>query len=60
MVISDEMVEYELDICFWDMNPKAHLWSRLKALELYEKANIFLMVYNADDRDSFEQIQLIH
>lgn len=54
------MLEYELDICFWDMNPKAHLWSRLKALELYEKANIFVMVYNADDRDSFEQIQLIH
>lgn len=22
----------ELDICFWDMNPKEHLWSRLKAL----------------------------
>lgn len=50
----------ELDICFWDMNPKEHLWSRLKALELFETANILLMVYNADDRDSFEKIQLIH
>ncbi len=50
----------ELDICFWDMNPKEHLWSRLKALELFETANIMLMVYNADDRDSFEKIQLIH
>ncbi len=42
------------------MNPKEHLWSRLKALELFETANIFLMLYNADDRDSFEKIQLIH
>ncbi len=22
----------ELDICFWDLNPKNHLWSRLKAI----------------------------
>lgn len=42
------------------MNPKEHLWSRLKALELFETANIQLMVYNADDRDSFEKIQVIH
>eukprot|EP00347_Sterkiella_histriomuscorum_P014922 403358997 len=50
----------ELDICFWDMNPKEHLWSRIKALQLYETANIFLMVYNADDRDSFEKLLSIH
>ncbi|CDW77158.1 UNKNOWN [Stylonychia lemnae] len=52
--------KYELDICFWDMNPKEHLWSRLKSLELFETANILLMVYNADDRDSYDKIKQIH
>ena len=42
------------------MNPKEHLWSRLKALQLYESANIFIMLYNADDRDSFEKLFSIH
>jgi len=42
------------------MNPKEHLWSRLKAVQLYESANIFLMLYNADDRDSFEKLNSIH
>jgi hypothetical protein len=42
------------------MNPKEHLWSRIKALQLYETANIFIMVYNADDRDSFEKLLSIH
>ncbi|CDW76159.1 UNKNOWN [Stylonychia lemnae] len=51
---------FELDICFWDMNPKEHLWSRLKALQLYEQANIFIMLYNADDKDSFEKLVSIH
>ena len=51
---------FELDICFWDMNPKEHLWSRLKALQLYESANIFIMLYNADDKDSFEKLLSIH
>lgn len=41
------------------MNPKEHLWSRIKALELFENANIFLMVFNADDRDSYEKVQII-
>jgi len=41
------------------MNPKEHLWSRLKALELFETANIFLMLFNADDRDSYEKVQII-
>ena len=50
---------YELDIQFWNMNPKEHLWSRLKALELFETANIFLMLFNADDRDSYEKVQII-
>jgi len=48
--------KYELEISFWDMNPKEHLWSRLKSLELFETANILLMIYNADDRDSYEKI----
>jgi hypothetical protein len=51
---------FELDICFWDMNPKEHLWSRLKALQLYEQANILIMLYNADDKDSFEKLLSIH
>jgi hypothetical protein len=42
------------------MNPKEHLWSRLKAMELFETANIFLMVFNADDRDSYEKVQIVH
>lgn len=49
----------ELDLFFWDMNTKEHLWSRLKALQLYENANIFIMVYNADDRDSFLKLDSI-
>lgn len=49
-----------LEISFWEINPKEHLWSRLKSLELFEIANVFIMVYNADDRDSFEKVQLIH
>jgi hypothetical protein len=49
----------EFDICFWDLNPKNHLASRLKAIQLYESANIFLMVYNADDRDSFDKLNSI-
>lgn len=47
---------YDLELHFWFMNPKEHLWSRLKALELFEIANVLVMLYNADDRDSFEKI----
>lgn len=42
------------------MNPKEHLWTKSEAVKLFEAANIILMVYNADDRDSFEKINLIH
>lgn len=42
------------------MNPKEHLWSRIKALQLYESANVFIMVFNADDRDSFDKLWSIH
>ena len=52
----DEEGEYELDICFWEKNPKENMWTNLKALQLYETANIILMVYNADDRDSFDSL----
>ena len=48
---------YDLDICFWEKNPKENMWSNLKALQLYETANIILMVYNADDRMSFESLK---
>jgi hypothetical protein len=41
------------------MNTKEHLWSRIKALQLYETANIFVMVFNADDRDSFDKLEQI-
>jgi hypothetical protein len=50
----------ELDLTFYEMNPKEHLWSRLKALQLYESANIFILIFNADDRDSFESLQSIY
>lgn len=43
----------DIELNFWDLNPKEHLWSRLKALQLYENANVFIMLYNADDRESF-------
>lgn len=46
----------ELDLSFWDINPKEQLWSKLKALQLYEKTNILLLLYNADDKDSFHRI----
>ena len=49
-----------MEVCFWFMNPKEHLWSRLKAVQIYESANILLMLYNTDDRDSFEKLNSIH
>ena len=55
---SDHHSDVELN--FWDLNPKEHLWSRLKALQLYENANIFIMIYNADDRESFQRLISIH
>lgn len=50
----------EVDLSFWDLNPREHLWSRLKALQLYDKANIFIMLYNAEDRDSFDRLGSIY
>lgn len=50
----------ELDLTFHEMNSKEHIWSRLKALQLYEQANIFLLVYNADSRESFEALKSIY
>ena len=50
----------ELELNFWDLYPKEHLHSRLKALSLYEGAHVFIMVYNADDRESFSRLVAIH
>ena len=36
------------------------MWLRLKSLQLFESAHIFLMLYNADDKDSFENIESIY
>ena len=46
----------ELDISFWELNPNEHIWARLKSDQLYDKTNILLLVYNADDRESFEML----
>jgi hypothetical protein len=29
---NDEGKAYDLDISFWNLNPKEHLWSKLKAI----------------------------
>jgi hypothetical protein len=47
---------YQLNINFWTINPKEHLWSRLRSLQLYQTTNILVMIYNADDRDSFDRL----
>jgi hypothetical protein len=36
--------------------PDQHLWSRVKALNLYEKANSMILLYNCDDMQSFRTI----
>lgn len=47
----------DLDICFWELFPDEHLWNRVKALNLYEKANAMILLYNVDDAASFEALQ---
>ncbi len=50
----------DLELCFWTMNPKEQLWTRLKALQVYETANVFVMAYDLDDKESFEKLNSIH
>jgi len=46
----------ELDIQFWELFPDEHLWNRVKALNLYEKANCLVLLYNCDDSRSFQTL----
>ena len=36
---------------------KEDIWSKLKAIEVFEVTNILLMVYSSEDRSSFERIE---
>ena len=42
---------WEVDCC------KEDIWSKLKAIEIFEVTNILLMVYSSEDRQSFERIE---
>jgi len=46
----------DLELSFWELFPDEHLWNRVKALNLYEKANCLVLLYNCDDQDSFETL----
>ena len=50
----------EIELNFWDLNAKENLWLRLKSLSLFENVHILLLVYNADDTDSFSSIESIY
>ena len=41
---------------FWELFPDEHLWNRVKALNLYEKANCLVLLYNCDDANSFKTL----
>lgn len=43
----------EMEIEFWELFPDEHLWNRVKSLNLYEKANCLILLYNLDDAHSF-------
>ena len=52
--------QFTLDISFATLNPKLHLWSKLRSQQLFTDANIALLVYNADDKESFDKLNSIY
>jgi hypothetical protein len=44
-----------MSVDFWQVDSgKEDIWSKLKVIEIFEVTNILLMVYDCEDRASFE------
>ena len=41
---------------FWEISLRDYLWAKVRSLSILEYTNILFMVYNADDRDSFQNL----
>lgn len=50
-----------MEVDFWQIDSgKEDIWSKLKAIEIFEVTNILMMVYNCEDRSSFEKLDQVY
>lgn len=50
-----------MEVDFWQVDSgKEDIWSKLKAIEIFEVTNILLVVYNCEDRSMFERLDQVY
>jgi hypothetical protein len=50
-----------MSVDFWQVDSgKEDIWSKLKVIEIFEVTNVLMMVYDCEDRNSFESLDLLY
>ena len=61
MVSINTLSNSAMEVDFWQVNSgKEDIWAKLKAIEIFEVTNILMMVYECEDRSSFERLDQVY
>jgi hypothetical protein len=59
--VAAESSSSQMSVDFWQVDSgKEDIWSKLKVIEIFEITNILLMVYECEDRSSFDSLDQVY